>query len=144
MKLVTEGITDGVVLIRVGGRLDLVTAPELSRLISATLERHQVCIVLDLKGVSFIDSSGLRSLIAGLKAARMAGGDLRLAAPTAAVALVLKNSTLDRILRSYATAESAFPAKVGKLPSNGRGLRAPHHSDAGSAQQTERGSLTWP
>ena len=121
MNLVTETIPDGVVIIRADGRLDLVTAPELSREITASLQRHQVCIVVDLSRVSFIDSSGLRALIGGLKEARVAGGDLRIAAPTAEVALVLKNSTLDRILRSFVSVESAFPAKVKRLPSNGRG-----------------------
>jgi anti-sigma B factor antagonist len=63
---------------------------------------------IDLKGVDFIDSSGLGALISGLKAARIAGGDLRIAAPATQVQLVLQLTNMDRVLRAYEDAETAF------------------------------------
>ncbi len=51
-------------------------------------------IVVDLSETEFIDSSGLGALIAGLKIARKAGGDLCIAAPTQQVCTVLELTTL--------------------------------------------------
>ena len=64
--------------------------------------------MVDLGGTEFVDSSGLGALIGGLKVARLAGGDLRIAASTDAVRKVLKLTNLDRVLRDYPTPESAF------------------------------------
>jgi len=54
-----------------------------------------------------VDSSGLGALIGGLKTARQADGDLRIAAPTEQVATVLGLTNLDRVLRPFATVEDA-------------------------------------
>ena len=58
--------------------------------------------------VEFIDSSGLGALISGLKTARTAGGDLRLAAATEQVTSVLQLTNLDRILRVYPSPDDAY------------------------------------
>ena len=47
----------------VAGELDLATAPQLREHVSAQLADHAEIIVLDLAGVSFIDSTGLHALI---------------------------------------------------------------------------------
>jgi anti-sigma B factor antagonist len=57
---------------------------------------------------TFLDSSGLGALIAGLKTARQAGGDLRIARPTEAVSLVFTLTNMDRVLRPRASVEEAF------------------------------------
>ncbi|MBC7590775.1 MAG: STAS domain-containing protein [Salinibacterium sp.] len=63
---------------------------------------------VDLSDVDFIDSSGLGALIGGLKAARQAGGDLRIAAPNEQVRLVLQLTNMERVLTAYPAASSAF------------------------------------
>ena len=57
--------------------------------------------------VESIDSSGLGSLISGLKAARGAGGDLRISAPNAQVVAVLELTNLNRVLKPRESAETA-------------------------------------
>jgi anti-anti-sigma factor len=57
-----------------------------------------------------IDSSGLGALIGGLKAARLASGDLRLARTQAQAQTILRLTTLDRVLTSYGSAEEALAA----------------------------------
>lgn len=56
-----------------------------------------------------MDSSGVGALVAGLKATREAGGDLRIANPSSQVALVLELTRLNEIFVSYPNAETAFP-----------------------------------
>jgi anti-sigma B factor antagonist len=56
----------------------------------------------------FIDSSGLGAVIGGLKTARQAGGDLRIASLTPQVASVLQLTNLDRVLRPYDSVAGAL------------------------------------
>lgn len=90
------------------GRLDLQSAGILKERIGRTVETGHNKLVVDLASVTFVDSSGLGALIAGLKATRLAGGDLRLARPTDQASAILKLTTLDRILRPYSSVEAAL------------------------------------
>ena len=65
-------------------------------------------LILDLEAVSFVDSTGLGSVIAALKMARSSKGDLRLAAPNQQVRVVLELTTLDRVFAYYPTVEDAL------------------------------------
>jgi anti-anti-sigma factor len=86
----------------------MVAAPALRKQLNDIVDGGESRIVVDLSATDFIDSSGLGALIAALKIARKAGGDLRIVAPSRQVCTVLELSNLDRVLRSYESAESAF------------------------------------
>ena len=58
---------------------ELLSAQDLKVRLSDCVSAGQSRLVIDLGDVPFIDSSGLGALISGLKAARQAGGDLRIA-----------------------------------------------------------------
>ena len=98
---------DGVVILTASGRFNMVSAPRLKKLVDTVVADGQTRIVVDLSGVVFIDSSGLGALIGGLKSARQASGDLRIAGATEQVLVVLGLTNLDRILRPYPTVEDA-------------------------------------
>jgi anti-sigma B factor antagonist len=85
------------------GRLNMVAAPAFKNLVEETVSSGQTRIIVDLGEVTFIDSSGLGALIAGLKATRQAGGDLRIAAVPEQVMTVLRLTNLDRVLRAHTT-----------------------------------------
>lgn len=89
------------------GRLNMVAAPRLKSQVDEAIAGGTTKIVVDLSGTSFIDSSGLGALVSGLKAARQAGGDLRLAGAGEQVRTVLSLTNLDRVLRSHATVGDA-------------------------------------
>ncbi|NGP04194.1 STAS domain-containing protein [Rhodococcus sp. 14C212] len=97
-----------VVVVRPEGRLNMVAAPRLREQLRGLVEGGSARVVVDLGATEFIDSSGLGALVSGLKAARQAGGDLRLASPTAQVRSVLSLTSLDRVLRTYDSADAAF------------------------------------
>ena len=65
------------VRVRVSGEVDLSTAPELERALV-----QEICaareVLLDLSGVSFIDSSGLHAIVTAARAAQSNGGALSL------------------------------------------------------------------
>lgn len=98
----------GVVVLQPKGRLNMVAAPALRKQLNDIVDGGGSRIVVDLSETEFIDSSGLGALIAGLKIARKAGGDLCLAAPSKQVCTVLELSNLDRVLRTCDSVDSAF------------------------------------
>ena len=98
----------GVVVVRPEGRLNMVAAPALRQELHDLVESGSNRVVVDLSGTDFIDSSGLGALISGLKVARQAGGDLRIAAPTTQVETVLALTNLNRVLRAHPSPDAAF------------------------------------
>ncbi|MEO6533529.1 MAG: STAS domain-containing protein [Pseudolysinimonas sp.] len=97
-----------VAIIQPSGRLNMVSAGRLREVIAEVVAGGRTRIAVDLAGVDFIDSSGLGALISGLKTARQAGGDLRIAAPTDQVKLVLQLTNMERVLTAFDSAETAF------------------------------------
>ena len=108
MDVATDVTEDGIVIVRSQGRLNMAAAPQLRGVVSDLTAAGRVRIVIDLSAVTFIDSSGLGALIGGLKSARQAAGDLRIAAPTEQVTTVLGLTNLDRVLKPYASVEEAL------------------------------------
>jgi len=104
----TKVLGEGVVVLRLEGKLNMVSAPHLREEVHSSVTAGNTHVAIDLSGVDFIDSSGLGALINGLKATRQAGGDLRIAAPTEQVKMVLELTNIDRVLKTYGDAETAF------------------------------------
>ena len=77
----------GSVLVVADGELDLVGAP---RLLDALPGAGETPVVLDLGGVGFMDSSGLRSLLEARQRCRDMGRDFAIARPSEAVRRVLE------------------------------------------------------
>ena len=59
---------DEVAILEVGGRLDVATGPEMTAELLAVLEGGCTRAVLDMGGLEYISSAGLRSLLVGRKA----------------------------------------------------------------------------
>ena len=99
---------DGVAVLCLDGRLNMVSAPQLKDAVARTVQHGRTKVVVDLSAVGFMDSSGLGALIAGLKRARQDGGDLRLAGVTQQVSTVLALTNLDRVLRAHPSVQEAL------------------------------------
>ncbi len=83
---------EGVVIIA-EGELDLVGAPALAEAIP---EAGDEAVILDLAGVGFMDSSGLRALLEARQRCLDAGRPFRIARPSDAVLRVLELVDLAR------------------------------------------------
>jgi anti-sigma B factor antagonist len=104
------GRGDDTVVITPRGRLNMVTAGRFRAAVSEVVEDGHPNVVVDLGATTFLDSSGLGALIAGLKLARQAGGDLRIASLSPQVLTVLTLTNLDRILKPYPDVDEALGA----------------------------------
>src|SRR5215218_223584 len=67
---------DGVRLLEVFGELDLATAPKLCSALDAARVHRVKRLVIDLTGVDFCDSTGLRALLGASTELRVSGGRL--------------------------------------------------------------------
>lgn len=81
------------------GEVDPATAPALAdRLAELAADATVSSVVLDLAGVTFLDSSGLRVLVTGREAIRAADGELALRAPNRNVRRVLEVTGLSDLI----------------------------------------------
>jgi anti-anti-sigma factor len=83
-------------LVTVAGEVDLESAPELGDHALAALKDVSVHLVLDLGGVTFMDSTGLKVLLATAHRADLAGGSVVLLAPNRTVHRILTLTGLDK------------------------------------------------
>jgi anti-sigma B factor antagonist len=96
-----------VTVVTVKGRVDSATSGELEASLKRLAEKAQSNLVLDLGGVEFLSSSGLRVLVTALKAARQAGGDVIIARPAEQAADAISIAGLDKLFKSYPDREAA-------------------------------------
>src|SRR3954468_19655859 len=76
---VHESDTQGARLLEVFGELDLATAPKLCSALDAARIHRVRRVVIDLTGVDFCDSTGLRALLGASTDLRVSGGRLAIA-----------------------------------------------------------------
>lgn len=88
-------------LIEVSGRIDSMNANQLGEMLSGEIDGGAIYIVLDLSAVDYMSSAGLRELVAALKKAKRAMGDVRIAQPSDRVREVLEMAGLDTIFQIF-------------------------------------------
>lgn len=96
MKLSSEEM-DGVTRVVLEGRLDIEGAAAVDlrmNVIAGSASR----LLVDLQGVSFLGSMGLRSLVVPAQAVKRRGGKIVLFAPNAMVEEVLRASNINTII----------------------------------------------
>ncbi|MBI3177832.1 MAG: STAS domain-containing protein, partial [Chloroflexi bacterium] len=82
-------------------------APQLDDALSALTGGANPKIVIDLKGVDFMSSAGLRALVKAGQAVQKAGGELRLAAVSDAVEVVMRTVGMLQMFKLYTTSGEA-------------------------------------
>ena len=108
MQISIEKREGQVAVVTPEGRLDLASASEFKQVLNDAVKAGDKIIVVDLSKVPFVDSSGLGALISGMKATRLAGGDLRIAQVGEQARLILELTTLDKVMKLYPTVEEAL------------------------------------
>ena len=102
-----------VVAVAVAGSIDALTCAPVEAALNEQFAADRRHVVLDLAGVDFTSSTGLRMILSAAKEARRRGGDLRLAALQPPVARVLSISGFLGLLKTYPDRESAVASFAG-------------------------------
>lgn len=94
-------------VVTLAGRIDAATAPEVNRIVREAIRDGGKQIVVELRDVTFLSSSGLRALLLLSRELRREGGDLVLCALQPQVAEVFHLTGFDKIFQLHHTREEA-------------------------------------
>lgn len=101
--------SEQVAILDVSGDIDLANSPAMRKaLLHELSELRTPRVVLNLKGVEYIDSSGVASLVEGLKASRDTGSRFILSGLSAGVREVMQLSKLVKIFEICENEEEAI------------------------------------
>ena len=103
----SERAGDGLGVVVLSGEVDIYTAPRFKECMLELLDAGVDRLVVDLSGVTFIDSTALGVLIGGVRRVHAAGGAMALVVTSRAVERVLSITGLDRVFTIHATREAA-------------------------------------
>ena len=102
---------EGVVILRLDGRLDAATAPLLGRKIQMLIDDGHIQIALDFAQVDYLSSAGMRVLLSESRKLHAKHGTFVLFSLSGEVEEVLKMAGFDRILHVFPTEKEALQFK---------------------------------
>ncbi len=101
----------GVSIVIFSGEIDLDSSPAARKTLLKCFDKAGNVIV-DLSGVTYIDSSGVASLVEALQAAKKNGSQLSLAAVSEPTRRVLELARLDKVFTIYSSVDEALDNKA--------------------------------
>jgi anti-sigma B factor antagonist len=102
--------SSGVAVVAVNGDIDMAVADEVRNRLMTLVDQGRVRLVLDLARVLYIDSAGLGALVASMKHARAAGGDIKACTLDTDVRALFQMTRLDNVMDIHATRQEAIAA----------------------------------
>ena len=100
--------TEKGLLVSVSGRLDAVTSPDFEKEMDGCLAGGEKVLVVDLLGLEYISSAGLRSILAITKKLKARNGKIVLASLQDMVKEVFEISGFSKILPVFSSKEEAL------------------------------------
>ena len=107
MHIESFTLLDDIVQLRLYGRLDFEGAQAINDEFRSATTASTARIIVDLSGVTFLASVGIRLLLTSARAQANRGGKLVLAAPQPLVRKVLEAAGIDQLIGLVADVESA-------------------------------------
>lgn len=89
------------------GDVDINTSPDMRKNFDTVANRQEKKIIINLSGVSYIDSSGLATLVEMLKKVRKYGGKLKLSSLADKVKSLFEITKLEKLFEIYDNEEVA-------------------------------------
>jgi len=102
-------VKKGINVVAFSGEIDLESPPSAREILLKCFENASNVIV-DLSGVTYIDSSGVASLVEALQAAKKNGSRFALASTSEPTRRVLELARLDRVFTMYDSVEEGINA----------------------------------
>jgi anti-sigma B factor antagonist len=104
---IAEKRSNDMVICSVSGDIDINSSPQIRKSFDKIIDGKTMKIIINLSGVSYIDSSGLATLVEILKKTRNYGGKLRLSNLAAKVKSLFEITKLEKLFDIYDTEEEA-------------------------------------
>ncbi len=101
-------VEDGVAVVKLRGEADLHTAPLLRDALDEAIETGADTLVIDLTGVTFVDSMMLGVLLGATRRTRHRGTEMRIVVDDPHVRRIFELTLLDRVLQLYPSLQLAL------------------------------------
>jgi len=89
------------------GEIDLHVSPQIATSLQATIARKPAQLLVDLSGVTYVDSSGLAALIDAMQRVQQYGGKFGIVGLQETVRSIFEIARLDQVFRIFPDLESA-------------------------------------
>jgi anti-anti-sigma factor len=107
MKILENKIND-VLICKTDGEININTSPELRKFFEAIVSNNNKKVLMDFSAVTYVDSSGLATLIEMLQRLKKVGGRLRICNMDQKVKSVFEVTKLYKFFEIFDTQESAL------------------------------------
>lgn len=107
MQIWTKSRED-IYIIEISGRMDTISSKEVEAKLEEAIDHNYAKIIIDLAGVDYISSVGLRVLLAALKKQKEKMGSMMLASFQPFVRDIFKMTGFDRIFTISSSQEEAI------------------------------------
>lgn len=108
MELNIDRTDSGVVVVVVSGEVDMNTSPEVRSILNPLFAEKPRAMVVDLSGVTYMDSSGIATLVEGLQWSHRSQIPFRLSGMTPAVKDVFEMARLEGLFEIFDSREAAM------------------------------------
>jgi anti-sigma B factor antagonist len=97
-------------VLRVAGEVDAYTAPELRQRVSGLIDDGARHVIADLRGLDFLDSTGLGALVGSLRRLRLREGSFKLVTSGGRILHILRITGLTRVFALHSSVPDAIAA----------------------------------
>lgn len=94
-------------VLEVGGEVDMYSSPALRERITELLDGEDQALVIDLSGTSFLDSTGLGALVAGLNHAKQVGAQMPVVCSSDRILKLFRITGLDGVFTIFSSVDAA-------------------------------------
>lgn len=107
LRISVEEVDQKIVL-RIEGRIDTSTAPQLEKKLAQLTQEHHHRLILDFTQVNYLSSAGMRVLLSVAKKLKVSKGHLALFALQESVAEIVRLAGFDKVLHIFSTEKEAL------------------------------------
>ena len=107
---ISSRVRGDVVILDISGEIDLYNAPEIKDIVNKLIEQKKYSVVINLKEVTYIDSSGIGALISSLSNLKKYQGGLKIINVFASVKKVFELTKLTSFFEIYDSEDEAVKA----------------------------------
>lgn len=113
MELHVSELDKGITLIKLNSRLDIMGVNQIETKFAALCSGEKPRVIVDMSGVSYLASIGVRLLVTNAKSLKICNGKMAILNPTPDVMNVLEITDIPSIIPVYSQLESAEAVLLG-------------------------------
>ncbi len=100
----------GTKILDVEGEIDVYTAPQFKEAVNKVIADGQKHLIINMAGITYMDSSGFGTLLSATKKLRPQGGTVNLVQCNRAIDRILKITRLNTVFATYDSVDEAISA----------------------------------